>query len=98
MSNKFWKCYKDNIGVLKIRFPKVFNHENPMILKVGVHRDLNEKTGISCTALRRILACWTSRVEYRKVGARGGYRVDLDGNPVEEISEAHVERFKASLR
>lgn len=98
MAGKVWKIYKKHIGILIAQFPDIFNKEDPKILKVGINRDLVQATGLSGITIRRLLCCWTSRVEYRKVGARGGCRVDLDGNSVEPISEDHRKYFQESLK
>ena len=98
MAGKVWQVYKKNIGIIIQKFPEVFNKENPMILKVGIHHDLVRETGLSGVTVRSVLCCWTSRAEYRKVGARGGCRVDLAGCPVSEISQEHVERFQRKLK
>ena len=98
MAGKVWKVYKKHIGILVAQFPEIFNKTDPKILKVGIHRDLIQATGLSGITIRRLLCCWTSRAEYRQVGARGGCRVDLFGNSVEAISEEHLKRFQDSVK
>ena len=98
MASRYWKVYKKYVGILVKMYPYVFDKYYPKILKVDIHHDLIQKTGLSCDTIRCILACWTSRVEYRKVGALGGYRIDLSGNYGEAISAEHVKAFQESLK
>lgn len=98
MAGKVWKVYKKHIGILETQFPDIFNKKDPKILKVGINHDIVRETGLSGVTVRRVLCCWTSRLEYRKVGALGGNRVDLNGCPVSEISEEHVQHFQESLK
>ena len=98
MAGKVWHIYKKNVGILVKQFPEIFNKKNPKILKVGIHHDIVRETGLSGVTVRRILCCWTSRAEYRKVGAGGGSRFNLAGCAVSEISEEHVQRFQESLK
>jgi sRNA-binding protein len=88
------------ITTLTERFPKAFPADPQAIkpLKIGIDADirkacpeLNEKL------LRQVLAGHTQRYSYLKALARGGLRIDLQGNPVETITAEACAQAKERL-
>jgi len=93
-----------SIGRLCALFPDAFSLERPRRpLKVGIHHDIRArapgefKTGW----LYRVLRHYGRSARYLDSLALGAMRVDLDGNPVEPVTEkalAHAAEIRAEHR
>ena len=88
---------------LAAKFPRAFDNTlsiNP--LKVGIiddvllHAEEALEAGISRSKLREALVLFTRRIDYLTCIKAREMRIDLDGNPVEMVSEEDAE--KASLK
>ena len=71
---------------------------SPKPWKIGLHQDIHERYAVSMKVGKAAVAIWRREHfrSYQEVLAAGGDRYDLDGNPVEPISEehkAHAERM-----
>ncbi|MDQ2695309.1 MAG: ProQ/FinO family protein [Pseudomonadota bacterium] len=84
------------------RFPIAFPSPPapPVPLKRGIRQDLEAALqGVLDVAdIRRTIKFWVRSLAYRQVIAAGGQRVDLQGQPVEEVSEAHRAHAAAELK
>jgi ProP effector len=89
------------IASLSEHFPKAFPADPRAIrpLKIGIDIDirkacpeLNEKL------LRQVLGGHTQRYSYLKALARGGERIDMQGNPVEVITAEACAKAKEKLK
>jgi sRNA-binding protein len=79
-------------------FP-AFSIERPRPLKIGIHHDLIAAGyEISHRDLRKVMRWYCSRLAYVSQLGCGGWRVDLQGNPVAEITEHEIEMARASVR
>jgi ProP effector len=88
---------------LSSRFPKAFDTEcHIQALKIGIMDDIlkyapeAEKDGISKAKLREAVVVFTRRLDYLACLKSPGFRINLEGEPVEVISE--VDRQKAALK
>lgn len=88
---------------LAAKFPRAFDNTlsiNP--LKIGIiddillYADQAAEVGISRSKLREALVLFTRRIDYLTCLKAREMRIDLDGNPVETVSEEDAE--KASLK
>lgn len=96
------KNSKEVIAYIAECFPKCFTLEGEAKpLKIGIFQDLaerlNEDSKVSKTQLRAALRQYTSSWRYLHGVKLGATRVDLDGNPCEELEEEHVEHAQAAL-
>lgn len=88
---------------LKNTFPQAFdNTESIHPFKIGImedilkHADEAEALGISRSKLREALVVYTRRIDYLTCLKAREMRIDLHGNPVDQVSED--EANKASLK
>ena len=88
---------------LSTRFPKAFDTERQIqALKIGIMDDIlkyaleAEKDGISKAKLREAVVVFTRRLDYLACLKSPGFRINLEGEPVEAISEE--DRQKAALK
>ena len=88
------------IVTLTERFPKAFpaDHQAIRPLKIGIDQDIRTACpDLDEKVLRHVLGSHTRRLSYLKALARGGERIDLDGNPVEAITAEACAQAKERL-
>jgi len=90
------------IAYLAETFPKSFSVKGEAkAIKVGIFTDiaerLTEESPVSKTQVRHALRRYTNSWRYLEAVVKGGKRVDLDGNEVEELTEEHVQHAQAQL-
>ncbi|TIV47470.1 MAG: prop expression regulator [Mesorhizobium sp.] len=83
---------------LSAKWPAAFNPKAPMPLRIGIHNDIRVLDGeLSDDELRRALRAYTSMPRYLARLNAGAVRVDLDGEPAGEVSDAEAASAKALL-
>ncbi|UVK48946.1 ProQ/FinO family protein (plasmid) [Mesorhizobium sp. AR07] len=83
---------------LSAKWPAAFNPKAPKPLKIGIHHDIRVLDGeLSDDELRRALRAYTSMAKYLARLDAGAARVDLDGEPAGEVSDADAATAKALL-
>ena len=94
------------VEYLSERFPKAFSSTNPKPLKVRIHKDLEKlfeeeniyaEKGWTKMHLRHLLPYYTRNEAYLKATIEQNHRVDLKGNPQEEVTEKNKEYAKGAL-
>lgn len=89
----FHKVYKANIDTLVKMFPKTFNKEYPLPLRLGVGNEVRKVTGWPRWKVHAVLAIWTARMEYVLMACSEKHRYDLDGNQNGYINDEHLDNF-----
>ena len=90
------------IAYLAETFPQSFSIKGEAkAIKVGIFTDiaerLTEESPVSKTQVRHALRRYTNSWRYLEAVVKGGKRVDLDGNEVEELTEEHVQHAQTQL-
>lgn len=90
------------IAYLAETFPNSFSVKgDAKPIKVGIFADiaerLTEESPVSKTQVRHALRRYTNSWRYLEAVIKGGKRVDLDGNEVEDLTEEHVQHAQAQL-
>lgn len=90
------------IEFLASRFPASFSVKGPAKpLKIGIFNEISERLGeeddVSKTQVRHALRRYTNSWRYLEAVAKGGMRVDLDGQDAEALTEEHVQHAQAQL-
>ncbi|MCJ8273776.1 MAG: RNA chaperone ProQ [Psychrosphaera sp.] len=93
---------KKIIAFLAGKFPLCFTVEGEAKpLKIGIFKELAEQMGdegiVSRTQLRQALRRYTSSWRYLKCVAKGGVRIDLDGEPGDALETDHIEHAVKEL-
>lgn len=103
--NQSRKARSDALQWLAVTFPSVFdNRTRIQPLKAGImddilqHADAAERAGISRSKLREAVVLFTRRIDYLACLKSREMRVDLQGNPVEEVSETEAENAAIKIR
>jgi ProP effector len=97
-----FKDAKQIIAYLAEKFPKCFTAEGEVKpLKIGIFKDLAQRVEdegvVSRTQLRQALRRYTSSWRYLKSIAKGGTRIDLDGEPGDAVEQDHIDHAAKAL-
>lgn len=103
--NKSRKARSEALQWLATRFPGVFDNTlRIQPLKTGimddilVYADEAEAAGISRSKLREAVVLFSRRIDYLACLKAREMRVDLDGNPVAEVSETEAENAANKIK
>lgn len=93
---------KDIIAFLAEKFPKCFSVEGEVKpLKIGIFKELADQVAdddvVSRTQLRQALRRYTSSWRYLKCVAKGGLRIDLQGEQGAELEADHIDHAAKAL-
>jgi ProP effector len=84
---------------LSATWPEAFNPKAPRPLEIGIHQDIRALDGeLSDDELSTAMRAYTKMRNYLIQLRTGAARVDLNGQPVGEVSEAEAAAAKAQLR
>lgn len=84
---------------LAAKWPAAFNPDAPKPLKVGIHREIRAcDHGLIEAELKRALRAYAKTDKYLASMQAGMVRIDLDGNPSGEVSEADAAGAQGILR
>lgn len=90
------------LAELQTLAPRLWNPDEPLPLAIGIHKQLYpvaERMQVSRRFLRRFLSRWTASPAYQTaMSEAGAVRVNLDGSPAGEVSEAHGERARLRVQ
>lgn len=103
--NKSRMARMQALAWLAEQFPKAFNNTSAIYpLKTGIMEDIlvyaekAEEAGISRSKLREAVVVFTRRVDYLACLKAREMRIDLEGNPVEEVTELDAERASQKIK
>jgi ProP effector len=103
--NKSKKARTDALAWLAQQFPASFDNSNRIYpLKKGimddilVYTDKAAEAGISKSKLREAVVVFTRRLDYLACLKAREMRVDLAGNPVEEVTEEEAEHASTKIK
>lgn len=82
-------------GMFPFAFPAEGVERLP--LAIGIHRELAIQFGMSEHDARRFMEVWCDRPRYLAALVIKRFRVDLNGNPVGEVSDEHRQHALAVL-
>lgn len=91
MSKPKHEVIKETLELLNQRYPEVFTEHVPLQLGIGkTLLPLADEWGISRIQIRKTVKSWTNSSRYLwHLAQPGAMRVDLDGKPVEPVTEEH---------
>lgn len=83
------------IAILAARFPAAFTTPRP--LAIGVHDAIVASGALDTKACRRALGAWCKSRRYMMTLAKGGDRINLDGNVAGVVTDAQVTAARHEL-
>lgn len=79
------------IKLFEEKFPECFNFKRPKPLKVGIHDELVEQTGLGSVRIKKALKYYTSRKQYYNCLRYRKPRFGLNGKPCgQKVESAHA--------
>jgi len=82
---------------LHSKFPEIINLDKPVLLAVGIRKQMSKETGIAGTILRRWIAKYFRKSNYYTQHAEGSPRYNLDGTEAGIVSEKQQEKMNKFL-
>ena len=82
---------------LHSKFPEIINIDKPVLLAVGIRKEMSKKTGVSSVILKRWIAWYCRKSNYYASHKQGATRFNLDGSEAGIVTEKHQEKMDRRL-
>lgn len=92
-SPNFNTIYKE----LHAKFPEIINLDKPVLLAVGIRKQMSKETGIPGTILRRWIAKYFRKSNYYARHVEESLRYNLDGTEAGIVTEKQQEKMNKFL-
>ena len=79
------------------KFPEVINMKKPVLLAVGIRKEMSKETGVSSVVLKRWIAWYCRKSNYYANHIQGAIRFHLDGGEAGIVTENHQEKMEKRL-
>jgi sRNA-binding protein len=79
------------------KFPEIINIDKPVLLAVGIRKEMSQETGVSSTILRKWIGWYCYKSNYYALHKQGAVRFNLDGSEAGTVSENHQENIDKKL-
>ena len=83
--------------VLRDKFPEIINIKKPVLLAVGIRKEMSKETGVSSVVLKRWIAWYCRKSNYYASHIQGAIRFHLDGTEAGIVTETHQEKMEKYL-
>ena len=83
--------------ILHGKFPEIINMKKPVLLAVGIRKEMSKETGVSSVVLKRWIAWYCRKSNYYANHIQGAIRFHLDGNEAGIVTENHQEKMEKYL-
>jgi len=82
---------------LHAKFPEIINLDKPVLLAVGIRKEMSQETGVSSMVLKRWIAWYCRKSKYYKLHDQGAIRYNLKGEEAGIVTEKHCEKMAKHL-
>jgi hypothetical protein len=83
--------------ILHGKFPEIINLSKPVLLAVGIRKEMSKETDVSNVILKRWIAWYCSKSNYYAQHKQGATRFNLDGSKAGIVTEKHQEKMDKRL-
>ena len=83
--------------ILHGKFPEIINMNKPVLLAVGIRKEMSKETGVSSVVLKRWIAWYCRKSNYYANHIQGAIRFHLDGSEAGIVTEGHQEKMEKRL-
>ena len=83
--------------ILHGKFPEIINMNKPVLLAVGIRKEMSKETGVSSVVLKRWIAWYYRKSNYYANHIQGAIRFHLDGSEAGIVTEGHQEKMEKRL-
>lgn len=88
-SPTFYAIYKE----LHSKFPETINLDKPVLLAVGIRKQMSQEIGISSVILKQWTSWYFRKSNYYAQHNEGAIRYNLDGSEAGIVTEKHHEKM-----
>lgn len=82
---------------LHSKFPEIINLDKPVLLAVGIRKEMSKETGVSNVILKRWIAWYCRKSNYYAQHKQGATRFNLCGSAAGIVTEKHQEKMDRRL-
>ena len=82
---------------LHSKFPEIINLDKPVLLAVGIRKEMSKETGVSNIILKRWIAWYCRKSNYYAKHIQGVIRFHLDGSEAGIVTEKHQKKMERKL-
>ena len=82
---------------LHSKFPEIINLDKPVLLAVGIRKEMSKETGVSNVILKRWIAWYCRKSNYYAKHIQGVIRFHLDVSEAGIVTEKHQEKMERKL-
>ena len=79
------------------KFPEIINMDKPVLLAVGIRKEMSKETGVSNVVLKKWIAWYCRKSNYYAKHKQGAMRFNLDGSGAGIVTEKHQEKLDKML-
>ena len=79
------------------KFPEVINMKKPVLLAVGIRKEMSKETGVSSVVLKKWIAWYCRKSKYYANHIEGAIRFNLDGTEAGIVTQKHQEKMNRYL-
>lgn len=79
------------------KFPEIININKPVLLAVGIRKEMSKETGVSNVVLKRWIAWYCRKSNYYANHIQGAIRFHLDGSEAGIVTEKYQEKMEKRL-
>ena len=83
--------------ILHDKFPEIININKPVLLAVGIRKEMSKETGVSNVILKRWIAWYCRKSNYYAQHKQGATRFNLCGSAAGMVTEKHQEKMDRRL-
>ena len=83
--------------ILHDKFPEIININKPVLLAVGIRKEMSKETGVSNVILKRWIAWYCRKSNYYAQHKQGATRFNLCGSAAGIVTEKHQEKMDRRL-
>ena len=83
--------------VLHGKFPEIINMNKPVLLAVGIRKEMSKETGVSSVVLKRWIAWYCRKSNYYANHIQGAIRFHLDGSETGIVTQGPQEKMEKRL-
>lgn len=83
--------------ILHSKFPEIINIDQPLLLAIGIRKEMSKETGVPSIILKKWIAWYCRKSNYYAKHKQGATRFNLDGSEADIVTGKHQEKRKRGL-
>jgi hypothetical protein len=83
--------------LLHTKFPEIINFDKPVLLAVGIRKEMSKASNISGVILKKWIAYYCRKSNYYSMHKQGATRFNLDGSEAGIVTQKHQEEIDGKV-